>query len=366
MFPYKGDFCLSIGRSVWIKACRNKDDPALTAAVDNWPNMYVNAWVKVENVLPAVELAGIIPFAVLSADRESIEFHLVLLKTDGTLLVLAGDSLAPESTYNTLHYAISDGSPATSPKWNKIAYWNNQVVAVDGESKAWNLQPNFADSTYTASDSESIEPVTEFTANDGGPVGLRSDGNLWRRIIEAPSAQGQDPNQLWKPWIKADGRTNIGVASPGVILDLSLLTKTLKGRYMDVQSKVYPVVNTIRAFSTTHVFYLKGVLKDADDFSKAGSDPDKQALAIKSAKKFIAHSKTWGMIVSRSVNGVKEGVNIMTKQLNDVKSQLIIQLKLLEAKLVGLEKTLDEQQQAMSKLKAAFWGMVAMAIVCKS
>jgi len=93
MFPYKGDFCLSIGRSVWIKARRNKDDPALTAAVDNWPNMYVNAWVKVENVLPAVELAGVIPFAVLSADRESIEFHLVLLKTDGTLLVLAGDSL---------------------------------------------------------------------------------------------------------------------------------------------------------------------------------------------------------------------------------------------------------------------------------
>ncbi|KAI0830980.1 hypothetical protein F5Y06DRAFT_301729 [Hypoxylon sp. FL0890] len=46
-------------------------------------------------------------------------------------------------------------------------------------------------------------------------------------------------------------------------------------------------------------------------------------------------------------------------QLQDVKAQLEIQLKILNDKLLGLQNTLKLQEKALSRLQAAFWGSVA-------
>ncbi|THH13227.1 hypothetical protein EW146_g6965 [Bondarzewia mesenterica] len=345
MFPYMGDFCLAIGKAVWKKAHINEKDPSITSAVDNFPNLYSKQWVKLgDNVLPMNNLAGVVPFAVLSADRNQIAFHLTVLASDGNIMYLTDDSLGPGANFEAMKYSPAKGSPETPPSAT------GRILEQSG-------------CTYSAADPLKIETVTEFTATDAGLVGLRADGYLYKRIVEAPPADSQEDATLkWTRWIKADGTTNLGVASPGVILDLNLLTRTLRSRYIDVQTSVYPVVDKIRAFGLTHSFYLTNVKKDAEDWQNASTE-EQQELAIKNAKAFVGHAKTWSTIVSRSVSGAKESVNIMTKQLHDVRTQLETQLTTLGVQLTGLQATLREQEGALSKLKAAFWGSVAATLL---
>jgi hypothetical protein len=163
-------------------------------------------------------------------------------------------------------------------------------------------------------------------------------------------------------WIKTEGTTHLGVASPGVILDLLTLTRTLRARYIETQTSVYPVVELIRAFGVTHTFYLDQVRGDCDKWMNSDSEADRK-LALKNADAFVQHSKTWGNIVARSVGNVKDTVNIMTAQLHDVRLQLETQLTLLQDRLVGLKATLQTQKETLDKLNAAFWGCVAAIFV---
>lgn len=366
MFPYKGDFYLSVGTAVWKKAHIADQDPALKSAVNNWPGLYVKDWAYVgDSVFNASDLAGVVPFAVLSADHQQIAFQLVILASNGTLSYLTSDVIGPGAKYRTLDYQTSEDSPPTPPTFKHIAYCDGHIVAVDDKSNSWNVTPKWDKGIYTISDEAPIDPITQFTANDVGPVGLRSDGYLWRRIIEAPpKGSDKDATLKWSRWVQADGVTNLGVASPGVLLDMHLLTATLRSRYVDVQTTAYPVVDRLRAFGLTHVFWLNNVAKDAEAWQNA-SGPDAQALAIKNAKSFVVHSQTWSKIVSRSISGVKDSVNVMALQLSDVRVQLEQQLKLLKDKLVGLHSTLDAQKESLSKLKAAFWGSIAAMFLGK-
>ena len=356
MFPYKGDFYLSIGASVWKKAHISEKDPAIKEAVNNWPALYVKEWAHVgDSVLPASDLACVVPFAELNADRTQLAFHLVTQAADGSLSYLTNDTIAPGNKYEPFDFKGS----STPPKWTRVAYWDGHLVGIDSSSKSWNIAPKFPDGTYTISDEAPIDPVTEFTATEAGLVAVRSDGFVWRRLVEAPPPGSEEDATLkWAKWIKADGVTNLGVASPGVILDMNLLTSALRTRYIDVQTSVYPVVDRLRAFGLTHVFWLDAVAKDADAWMNA-TTPEQQALAIKNARSFVTHSQTWSKIVSSSISGAKDSVNIMALQLRDVRDQLQEQLQLLRDKLVGLKATLDAQNDAMTKLKAAFWGSIA-------
>ncbi|KAF8654625.1 hypothetical protein AX16_003506 [Volvariella volvacea WC 439] len=365
LFPYKGDFCLSVGRQVWFKSHLDSKDPALAQAIDNWPGLYSKDWTKAgETVLPSNNPIAVVPFAVLSADRNQIAFHLFVLEADNTLKRLTTDSLNNASKWEVFPHQAKSGGPSTSPTFKKLAYWNNHFVGVDTNSNIWDVELDWNSGTYFVKDQQAIDPVTEFTATEVGPVGLRSDGYLYKRIIEVPT----DPNNnndaalKWTRWIKADGVTNLGVASPGVILDLNLLTRTLRSRYIDVQTAVYPVVDRIRAFGITHVYFLDKVKADAEAWQNAESQ-EQADIAIASAKSFISHAKQWATIVSRSVSGAKESVNLMTKQLHDVKMELETQLQILRDKLVMLQATLSQQQEALSQLQAAFWGSVVAAII---
>ncbi|KAK3387370.1 hypothetical protein B0H63DRAFT_392697 [Podospora didyma] len=359
-FPYKGDFCLSVGTAVWRKRHRTGDDPTLQQAVGNWPKMYVDEWQKIsDTAFPAADLRDVVPFAVLSADRTQIDFHLAILAQDSTISVLANDDIYPANQWTPLTYQQQNGDPATLPVWNRLAYWNNSIVALDDHNNTWTLQPSFQTNTYTIGDQATIQPTTEFTATDIGPVAAHADGFLYKRIVSDPPSDGSDPQLEWTKWVAQDGVTNLGVAAPGVLLDLQTLTRTLKARYIDAQTAVYPVVNRINAFAVTHNTYLDQLLAAAADYNSNPGDPAKQAAAIQAGKGFVTHAKLWAKVLNTSVNNTYSTVTIMTQQLHDVKNQLEVQLQLLRDKLVGLQSTLASQEETMSKLKAAFWGAVA-------
>lgn len=366
MFPYKGDFCLAIGQAVWKRAHLAPGDPALSSAVDNWPNMYVKDWVKLgDEVLPSADILDIVPFAQLSADRNQIAFQLVVLTADHTILYLTSDILGPESEYEELRYVQRSPAPNVAPEFTNIAYWDNHIIGYDNDNNTWNLTPNFQDGTYIAADQVQVEPITEMTATDVGLVGVRADGYLYKRVVDAPPPDtNADATLKWTRWIQQDGVTNLGVASPGVMLDLNILTRTLRSRYIDVQTSVYPVVDTIRAWGITHSFYLRNVQIACDEYRSSGSE-EKAILAIQQGKAFATHAKTWALIVNKSVFGAKESVNIMTKQLHDVRTQLETQLQMLKDKLVGLQSILEQEKKALSTLTAAFWGMVGAMFLGK-
>ncbi|KIP03752.1 hypothetical protein PHLGIDRAFT_495821 [Phlebiopsis gigantea 11061_1 CR5-6] len=363
-FPYRGDFYLSVGRAVWRKAhISDRDESALAQAVNNWPGMYVKDWTHVGNTaLPAANLAGVVPFAMLSADSQQIGFQLVTLASDGTLSYLTNSTLVDNSTFARLEYRTSSGSPSTAPRFTKVAYWDNQIVGVDNANNTWNITPNWSGHTYTVSTQTPITPVTEFTANDAGLVGLRSDGYLWRRVIQPPPpGSSNDASLTWLRWIRVDGVANLGVASPGVLLDMNLLTRTLRSRYVEVQVSVYPVMNMLRAWGLTHQVFLRNVAADADAWQNASTE-EARRLAIQNAQAFVSHSQTWSTIVSRSISGAQDGVNLMTLQLREVRNDLEEQLVLLRDKLVALQATLSAQQETLSTLKAALWGSIAATL----
>ncbi|KAG0019118.1 hypothetical protein BGZ81_009913 [Podila clonocystis] len=362
LFPYKGDLCLAVGQRVWRKVHQAKDSD-LAKAIDNWPNMYENNWKLIgDTALPAEDLRSVVPFAMLSAARDEIDFHLVVLKSDSSLAVMSGDDLADKAAFEPLTFNPTGETPAV-PKWSRIAYWDGEIVGYDEANNVYNLKVDFQTSTFKVSDKTSDSAITELTASDFGLVVSRSDGFLYKRLINVPADADKEPTFQWTKWIKQDGVTNLGVASPGVILDLNLLTRTLRSRYVEVQTALYPMVNGISAFCSTHKYYLQQLQTAADTYKASTSSEEKKALAISKGKEYVAHAQVWSKIVNTKVQGCKESVNIMAGSLKDVHRQLEVQLTILKDKLTGLKKTLEVQKDALSKLQAAFWGMVAAMLL---
>ena len=357
MFPYHGDFCISFETAIWRKRHRDNADPFLKKAVGDWPKMYDDKWEKIgESTLPFADLRSIVPFAVISADRKNIGFHLVILPKDGPMRFLSTDEIGATNSWSILSYTQNKDDPP-QPSWSRIAYWNSTIVAVDDKSNIWSLQVDFQNGTYTISDKITLRPTTEFTATDLGPVAVQEDGYLYKRLTKDPK-DGKDPVLQWTRWVLQDGVTNLGVAAPSVLLNLQTLTSTLKSRYIETQTAMYPIINKIIVFALTHDIYLDLLLHAAKDWEDA-LDDKKRAGAIKEGKRFVKHAKVWAKILTSSISNTKDTVNIMTSELHDVNVQLQFQLQLLRDKLIGLQSTLKVQKEALRKLKATFWGAIA-------
>ncbi|TFK65406.1 hypothetical protein BDN72DRAFT_860667 [Pluteus cervinus] len=298
------------GRAAQQKTHLSDKDPNIKNTVDNWPALYSKDWTLLGDCLPDSSFAGLVPFATLSQDHEVISFQLVALALDGTLTHMTSDQLTPQSKWEPLNF-VGDSS---LPQFTKIAYWNNTAVGFDDASKTWDITIKFDE------------------------LQTRPKSILSRNLQRAT----KDSVLEWKRWIEADGVVNIGVASPGVVLDMHLLTRTLKTRYLDVQSVIYPVVENISAFCATHEFYLDNVYQDSQDFMNASSQ-EQQDMALQDAQSFVTHAKTWAKIVSESV--------------------LSAQLQILRDKLKQLEATLDSEEQQMSTLKAELWAATCGALL---
>jgi len=372
-FPYNADFYMSIGQKVWMKKHRqgaqpgSEPDPLLKQAVDNWPKLYEDTWQYIgDTVLPADDVKSVVPFTTLSASRDAIGFHLAILTSAGNLQFLDADVLqGSNNAWTDLKFTSNDAAKVQSA-WTSVAYWNNQFVGLDDSQNFWNLTPDWSAHSYTIGDQTKIpEPITELTATEQGPVGVRADGTLWKRPLDPPTDSKDTGSYAWKSWIKQDGVTHLGVASPGVLLDLNLLTSTLMSHYIETQSTVAPLMNKMRAYGTTHAYFLKSLSQAAQDYLNAETDA-KAALAIKNGKSYVAHAKTWAKILGVAADHAQEPVTIMTSQLTNIESQLVTQLSILQDKLTGLKASLQAESNYLSQLQGAFWGSIAALLLCTS
>jgi hypothetical protein len=368
-FPYKGDFCMSIGTAIYRKKHRDDKDPEIKLAIDDWPKLYLNAWEKVgDNCLPTANARNVIPFARLVG--KDIRFHLVVLGQDGRLLALNGDLAGSNNTFSELKNASDEKSKAARAlKIQKAAYWNGNIVALDDANNTWNLDADFDASTFTAADQMAVEPLFELTATDIGPVGVKKDGWIYRRRVENvvdPSDKSGDKKEKkigWERWMQQNGVTNLGVASPGVMLNLEALSRSLRDRYMSTQTSIYPIVNKIQAFTINHEMFLKKQLEAATEYQKNENSESKQKIAIKEAKKLVVQTKIWASIMRNQANHGKTSVNLMGEELSSVKTQLDQQLIILKDKLVSLQAQIKALSEAKAKMDAAFWGSIGVMLL---
>ena len=235
LFPYKGDFCMSVGAAVWRKRHRDTRDPEIKLAAGNWPKLYVDAWEKVGDAcLPQANARGVLPFVRLVG--KDIRFHLVVLADDGRLLALDGDLAAQGNQFIELKN-VSDPTSAVLVGFEiqRAAYWNGSIVAYDNCSYTWNLDVDFDAHTFVAKDLLPVDRVFVLTATDTGPVGVKEDGWLYRGLRSGGTIDGMDEKKTtWARWIQLSGVTNLnlGVASAGVMLDLETLTRSLRDDYL--------------------------------------------------------------------------------------------------------------------------------------
>ncbi|KAL9944639.1 hypothetical protein D7B24_005413 [Verticillium nonalfalfae] len=367
-FPYKGDFCMSIGTAIWRRKHRDDRDPEVKKAVDNWPKLYVESWEKVgDNCLPVGNAWSILPFARLSG--KDIRFHLVILGQDGRLLSLNGDLAGSNNSFTELkNSSDAKNKAAAALSIKQAAYFNGNIVAYDSGSNTWNLDVDFDASTFTASDQMAVDPLFELTATDIGPVAVQSDGWIYRRRLETvndPSDKTakNDKKAGWQRWIQQKGVTHLGVASPGVMLDLETLTGSLRDRYMDTQKCIYPVVSKLQTFATNQELFLKKQLETAEEYQKNEDSAAKQKIAIKEAKKLVLQTKIWATIMRKQSSSVKDTVNGMGTDLSSVRTQLDQQLIVLRDKLVSLQAQIKATKEAKAKMDAAFWGSIGVMLL---
>jgi hypothetical protein len=365
LFPYQGNFFLSIGRAVWQMDARTQADlDKITEKGHHprWPEMYTRQWKKLDTVLPA-DTCGVAPYIEINKDQARP--HLLVLAKDGTLSYMEEEHFASNPTFSTLSFKTKNQANS-APQLKRITCLSNVIVGLDNSSHTWDLKLDFDQKTYTVADGVQVAPMTEFTATEQGLVGLKEDGYLYRRIVKAPSDESGATSLPWTRWIAADGATNLGVASPGAILNLKLVIQALRRRYIETQTALYPAVEKIRTFSRTHLKFLANVQKAAEEFKAAGNDDAKKKIAIEHAQTFVSHYKLWGKVVSDGVAGGNATVNAMVDQMDYVHSQIEAQLKLLKSRLGELED-LQKRERDEWNAKVTMWlvGSIAAIFVGK-
>ncbi|QPC73234.1 hypothetical protein HYE68_003986 [Fusarium pseudograminearum] len=336
-FPYKGDFCMSVGTAIYRKRHRDDKDPTVNLAIDDWPRLYQDDWEKVgDKCLPTAKALSVLPFVRLTG--KNIQFHLVVLDDDGSLLLLDGDLVYGSNFYKELKNNTKDNTAASGLKINRAAYWNGNIVVLDDKSNTWNLNADFDVHTFTAGDQMPVDLQLELTATDIGPV---------------------DKKTSWGKWIPQNGVTRLGVASPGVMLSLETLTRSLRDRYLSAQSSIYPVLNKMHTFAINQEFMLQTQLKAVTEYQNNEDNASKQNTAIKETKKLVRHTKVWSSIMRSQLEHGKKTVNLMGEKLPSVQSQMDQQLIVLKDKLVSLEAHI----KAKSKIDTSFWVSISSMLL---
>lgn len=195
---------------------------------------------RTSSLYPVSNLVSIIPFADLESVRKTIAF--TVLATDGSLTYFDYNTLTPDADLKKLTYKASgNDGPSTSPAFVKAAYWDDIIAAVDDQSNICDLKVDWDHDTYTVSQScyRLLHGFYGERCRPGRPPLRQLSLAALRR---PPPSRPGDPTLQWKRWLIADAVTNLGVASPGVLLHINVLTRALRGRYIDVQTSANPTV----------------------------------------------------------------------------------------------------------------------------
>jgi len=349
IFPYGGHLFISHGRAVWRKEHRNPEDPELANGVNDYSSMYHSVWDKVgDEVLPAADLRNVVPFFEVTAAGQTLNPKLVVLHEDNrTISVVNESTLTSASTWAPLTYR--NNVPGINTQWEHIAYWNGKVVAttIDGDGKTYsqNLHLNLGMRNYAVSNKAEIEPLVELTATEVGPVAVQADGTMRLRRIDEDLIDGDEtvdatiptaPEHLfdkepvaWDVLAGSDGVTNVGIGSAGVRLDLGILTRVLRLRYIDSQTALYPVMVRFRAFAQTHKLHLQCIKTLAEGLPSSGPGADDVTLATR----VVSHARQWSNLLATNVYASNETVVLMARQLDSVQEDIELQLSGLRDEL---------------------------------
>ncbi|KAK6705305.1 hypothetical protein SNK05_009199 [Fusarium graminearum] len=359
-FPYKGDFCMSVGTAIYRKRHRDDRDQKVNLAIDDWPRLYQDDWEKVgDKCLPTAKALSVLPFVRLTG--KGTQFNLVVLDDAGRLLSLDGDLRYGSNFYKELKNNTENNTAARNLKINRATYWNGNIVVLDDKSNTWNLNADFDAHTFTAGDQMPVDPLLEFTATDISPVGVKADGWVYRRRLGTVNDSSDEPDKKtgWGKLIQQNSVAHLGVASPGVMLSLEALTRSLRDRYLSAQSSIYPVLNKMDAFAMNQEFLLQTQLEAVTEYQNNKDNASKQNTAIKEAKKLVKHTKVWSSIMRSQLEHGKKTVSLMGEELPSVQSQIDQQLIVLKDKLVSLEA----QIKAKSTIDTSSWVSISSVLL---
>ncbi|KAK5111652.1 hypothetical protein LTR62_004757 [Meristemomyces frigidus] len=362
-FPFSGDFYVSVGQDIWCRRHRQPGDVQLQQAVDNWPKLYVDEWsAKLPNFsLPAPDLVDVVPFVELQAGTGTATAYIMALDSQGNISAWTGDDPTTGGPFAAMTYRGS--SPSVAPTWTQMTYSSGKICAYDGQN-TWEMTPSIGDKFYTIANPVAVPvPITQLTANEVGPIGIQADGALYKRSLANSQPSGDHaPVFTWNKWIDGNGIQNLGVASAGVTVDLKLLVTILQARYISTQLALYPSVRMVYAFGTTHGAYLDNVLAQAQIFANS-TDAQQQAAAQTAGTAAIKHASLWSKLLLNTANQNNDSVGQMSKQLDEVNDQLVIQLTNLRTTLRGLQIQLKTDQDALDSARAALWGSLAAMLI---
>lgn len=125
-----------------------------------------------DKCLPAADLRRVVGFARTNGALD-IGFYLVTLDNKNNIQVMAADHLKSGNSYKTLSNKSKD--EGGNIKMKHIAYYNDGLTAYDEESYTWNVKVDFIDQFFSAEGRAKVDPITDLTSNNMGPVALRSD-----------------------------------------------------------------------------------------------------------------------------------------------------------------------------------------------
>lgn len=100
----------------------------------------------------------------------------------------------------------------------------------------------------------------------------------------------------------------------------------------------------------------------AKELQKSSSSKAKKQLKVNSATNFVSHAKLWVKLIKTQSQYSSQSVNAMGQDLSSVKTQLSQQLTILKDKITALTAQLKALKDAESKIKAAFWISIAVAV----
>lgn len=355
IFTHASSFYFATGRKVWCKKiAKAKTAPARIPFL-HWKDSYEPGWEYLGDAALPGNIKAIIP---LNFDDDATgTVSLAALTEDGKIQKMVGDEIDKRTMFTDMK-CTSDAYPSS---YNHIAFFQGNIIAIDDASQTWHLTPA-ADGTYTANCQLGVATATrDIVGTESDLVALRADGQLYRCIpqimpLDQNDIPGSARNLAWTPWIAATDITHIGAARVGITMNLRQLTRALKQRYIQGQASLYPVVNTLKTFASAHMNYLQD-LRKASGLWEAASGADKDAIALKAGRKYLAHANGWSREVNRSIQQCGTHVISMQKQLNHVREALSIQANDIQSFLEEARALLGshEEEKATTAVSAKKW-----------
>jgi hypothetical protein len=292
-----------------------------------------------------------------------MKFYLIAIDKDGVLQACSDSDLTATNTFRPIIFERS-GDATSNPKWQDIAYYASKIFAMDAENNSWNLTIAKGAGTFSVADKTPQQALRGLTANDTGIIAARSDSYLWRRIVDSVS----DPNQPikaggWTKWMAYGDVKHVGVASPGVYLDLRTLTAALRDQYLETQVALWPVVNKIKAFADTHKTYLSTMQTTSASYNDATDEKERERIKSRSAKQTWRHITRWSKKLYQASANSQAAVVNMTAGLKGVGVDLRAQAESIKSKITQPKTVLEGQKDELKGIKnVQTWSIIVLLV----